>query len=327
MISIRPAIEVDAKELSEIQKLAFQPLYEKYHDKDNPYLRGEEDILRRLNTKAYRYYCIIDNNNTIGGILYKCSGSGVFYDDLKKGEYYLGRLYILPSFQHKGAASTAMKLCEDDIGDGVKYGVDFPVDLLKNRRCYEKACFRDTGKRFKVEDGLILACFEKERGANEKQIHPIYYDILPEALDVIQESFFAVAAEFGITRENCPNHTSFITFNDLETKMQLGWYMFGVFEGEKLVGYASLSDEGDAYELHNLAVLPEYRHKGYGKMLIDHAKEKVRELQGQKITIGIIEENKVLKNWYLENGFVHIEAKKYEHLPFTVGLMEWSCEQ
>ncbi len=37
----------------------------------------------------------------------------------------------------------------------------------------------------------------------------------------------------------------------------------------------------------------------------------------------IIEENTVLKNWYIANGFVHTGTKKFDHLPFTTGYLEW----
>jgi hypothetical protein len=39
--------------------------------------------------------------------------------------------------------------------------------------------------------------------------------------------------------------------------------------------------------------------------------------------IGIIEESTILKNWYIENGFIHTGTKRYEHLPFTSGYLEW----
>jgi len=52
-------------------------------------------------------------------------------------------------------------LCEKDFPDAKLFSVDFPEDLIKNRRCYEKAGFKDTGKRLEAEPGLILACFEK----------------------------------------------------------------------------------------------------------------------------------------------------------------------
>jgi ribosomal protein S18 acetylase RimI-like enzyme len=76
--------------------------------------------------------------------------------------------------------------------------------------------------------------------------------------------------------------------------------------------------------MSDVAILPEYRHFGYGKALLDFFKDKIKELGGNKITIGIVEENTVLKEWYTTNGFVHTGIKQFEHLQFTVGYMESS---
>jgi hypothetical protein len=51
------------------------------------------------------------------------------------------------------------------------------------------------------------------------------------------------------------------------------------------------------------------------------------EFGGNKITIGIIDENTVLKDWYSANGFIHTGVKRYEHLPFAVGYMEWELKE
>ena len=158
-------------------------------------------------------------------------------------------------------------------------------------------------------------------------IHEVDKNELQECLDVIHQSFRTVAEEFGLTKENCPKHTSFIPLSFLETQMNWGWHMYAPYAGKKIIGYMSLSKEGDdVYELHNLAVLPEYRHKGFGKLLLDHAKEVVKSLGGSRIKIGIIEESTVLKDWYIANGFVHIGTKKFDHLPFTSGYLEWKGE-
>ena len=150
---------------------------------------------------------------------------------------------------------------------------------------------------------------------------------LPECLEVIRQSFNTVAEEFGLTQENCPKHTSFMPLCFLETQMNWGWHMYALYEGKKIIGYMSLSKEGeDEFELHNLAILPQYRHKGYGKLLLTYAKETVIKMGGKAIRIGIIEESTILKNWYIANGFVHIGKKKFDHLPFTSGYLEWKGE-
>ncbi len=141
---------------------------------------------------------------------------------------------------------------------------------------------------------------------------------------MIRSSFATVAQDFGYTRENCPGHTSFVTNERLASKIKDGYYPYGCFIGDKLVGFVSLTDKGDGiYEMNDVSVLPEYRHHKLGCALLNFCKEKVQELGGVKIEIGIIEENTTVKNWYSLNGFIHVGTKKYEGLPFIVGHMEW----
>ncbi len=161
MIKIRTTTEDEAFILSEIQREAFLPLYERYHDEGNPCLRGIEDVANRLDSPYFRYFTIYADEEIVGGILYKCKGKGPFFKQLNEGEYYLQRVYIKSEHQCKGIAQTAILLCEKEFADAKIFSVDFPEDLAKNRRCYEKAGFCDTGKRLEVEPGLILACFEK----------------------------------------------------------------------------------------------------------------------------------------------------------------------
>lgn len=147
---------------------------------------------------------------------------------------------------------------------------------------------------------------------------------LPLCLDVIHRSFKTVADTFHLTKENCPKHTSFIPLSFLETQMNWGWHMYALREDDKIIGYMSLSKtDTNMYELHNLCVLPEYRHQGYGKLLLDHAKGMALAMDGAGICLGIIEESKILKKWYQANGFVHTGTRRFDHLPFTSGYLEW----
>ena len=87
-ISIQVTKEAEALELSNIQKEAFQPLYEQYHDEGNPCLCGAEDIANRLNSEYFRYFTIFLEDEIVGGILYKCKGSTPFGESLGDGRYY-----------------------------------------------------------------------------------------------------------------------------------------------------------------------------------------------------------------------------------------------
>lgn len=331
-VSIRLTEPSEAELLSQIQKAAFEPLYAKYHDEGNPFLRGAEDILCRLN-KRNRYFTIMYDDRIVGGIFYRLYGKRSPTEKIADGEYYLARVYIHPDYQSKGIAGEALLLCEKEFPDAKFYYVDFPKDMDKNRRCYSNAGYQDTGESI-LSNKPVLSLYRKT--VKDKLLpgsvkHPVIYEVeegeLCECLEVIRQSFETVAEEFGLTRENCPRHTSFIPLSFLKAQMNWGWHMNALYAGKKIIGYMSLSKEEEegVFELHNLSVLPDYRHNGFGKMLLDHAKETVKALGGNTIKIGIIEESGVLKNWYIVNGFVHVGAKKFDHLPFTSGYLEWKA--
>lgn len=311
-IRLETATMADADALVAIQKAAFLRLYDIYRDEQSPYLRGTEEFERWFE-RGHDVYKIYADSTLAGGLT-------VFRSRTDAHEYYLARIYISPELQQRGIAKRAIKLCEKLYPDAKRWFLDYPEDQIANKRCYEGCGYVDTGSRRIMNDKLTL--IDKEKIISG--IYPVRAYQLPDCLDVIHKSFATVAKEFNLTRENSPKHTSFMPPEKMQEQMQRGWYMFGLTESEKLVGYAALSDENNGvYELNNLAVLPEYRHNGYGKLLLDHAKEKVREFGGQKIVIGIIEESAVLKEWYLTSGFIHTGTKKFDHLPFTVGFMEW----
>ena len=149
---------------------------------------------------------------------------------------------------------------------------------------------------------------------------------LPMAVDVIRASFATVAEEFGLTEENCPRHTGFATnLTKLQQHFNEGALMYGLFENKQLVGYVSLKKIKDsdfnAFTLNNLSVLPKYRHKGYGKQLLDFCKDKVKELQGGRIEISLNADSTVLKNWYIANGFTLVNQTRLEAFPFDIGFM------
>ncbi|MBR6524730.1 MAG: GNAT family N-acetyltransferase [Clostridia bacterium] len=161
MIAVRPTGPQDAEQLCQLQKAAFRPLYEKYHDSSNPYLRGIEDITSRLDTPQFRYFTILYDHEIAGGVLYRCIGRTPFCESLPEHEYYLARIYIRPDLQGRHIARAAILLCEKYFPDAACFHVDFPQDLAMNRRCYESAGFTDTGKRLETDLGIVLAAYQK----------------------------------------------------------------------------------------------------------------------------------------------------------------------
>lgn len=146
-----------------------------------------------------------------------------------------------------------------------------------------------------------------------------------ECVNIIKESFMTVADEFGFTVENAPRFTAFAT-----TEERLYWHldgehrpMYAFYDDGKIVGYYSLLlQENNECELNNLCVLPAYRHQGIGEKLLNNVDKVAQELGCNKINIGIVEENKVLRDWYESFGFVHTGTQKFDFFPFTCGYME-----
>lgn len=146
---------------------------------------------------------------------------------------------------------------------------------------------------------------------------------LNTCLDIIHKSFQTVADDMNLTKENCPSHTAFMPLEKLQNQFKNDNPMFLYEYNNAIVGYFSLSLNDGIAELNNLSVLPEYRHLGIGKELVNCAADYSKNTLGiNKIKIEIIEENTVLKEWYKALGFVHTGTRKFEHLHFTVGFME-----
>ena len=310
-ITIRPAIAEDADSLTAIQKQAFERLYKIYQDEASPYLRGSDEIKYQIVSGTRDIYKIFADDELCGGIAVRSKGNG---------EYYLNRVYVLPQLQGEGVGRKAITLCENNYSDVKRWTVDFPTDQLANKKCYEYSGYYDTGLREELSDKLTLAFYEKAV-SGIFELRKTQFDI---AAEVIRTSFATVANNLGLTEQNCPKYVGFVTTAErLQTHCNWGWLMYGLYGNKRLFGYVSISKEADgAYEMHNLAVLPEYRHMGYGKQLLDFCVVKVMESGGNKIKISITEENTALKNWYAAYGFVHTGVKKFEHLPFTSGYME-----
>jgi len=146
---------------------------------------------------------------------------------------------------------------------------------------------------------------------------------LENSVSVIADSFRTVAVEFNLTKDNCPTHSSLVTLKQLNEMKRKGLKLFGLFEGDAQVGFVAVEKKKHkVFNLEKLAVLPEHRHKGYGGKLVEFSEEYVKNTDGEKLSIGIINEHAVLKKWYEGKGFKETSVVKFEHLPFTVCFME-----
>ena len=140
---------------------------------------------------------------------------------------------------------------------------------------------------------------------------------------IIRQGFSSIARKFDLTTANCPSNDAFITTDELIKNKDMGNLMYALYDNHKMVGFMELEEKNEFnYERGKFTVLYGARHLGYGKALLNFAKNKVKELGGEKLIISVIENNDILKDWYRANGFIHTDTKKVKHLPFSVDLME-----
>lgn len=136
--------------------------------------------------------------------------------------------------------------------------------------------------------------------------------------DLIRLAFSEVADRMGFTRENSPTYPAFIANERLLRQLDRPEARcLGIRADGKLVGFVAVAPYRDSYEVSRLAVDPAYRHRGYGRALMDAACDAAREMGLTEIGLGVVNENAVLKKWYEAQGFVAGEPFSIPNAAFT----------
>ena len=145
---------------------------------------------------------------------------------------------------------------------------------------------------------------------------------VPLLTTLVRDAFRDVAERFHLTPENCPKHPSNCAPEWFETALEKGIRYYILEHNQMPCGCVALEHaKPDVCYLERLAVLPQFREKGFGKALVDHVVNEARKLGISRVEIGIIAEQKALKEWYEGLGFVFTREAEFEHLPFKVAFM------
>lgn len=244
--------------------------------------------------------------------------------------------------------SVAIALHCDKIGKGLghivlcetlqicfsKYGcknvyLDVRKSNIRAKRLYEKIGFRVVNEHVMEVNAQQVPFYkmviEKDAFLNFNVIIRQLNDDeeLKECVNIIREAFLTVAKNYDITQENCPTYAAYRTFSQIKAMMEDGIIMFVLLEQHKPVGFVCLVETGNkAYMMGLLSVHPEFRHMGYGRMLMDFIFNYVKTIGGEKVSIWLMNENKILKDWYSDYGFVETSTRKPDDMPFTICDME-----
>jgi diamine N-acetyltransferase len=143
--------------------------------------------------------------------------------------------------------------------------------------------------------------------------------------ELLRRSFITVADEFGLTRDNCSANSAFIDKETLKNQLTDNREFYHMVYDNRSIGFIAIEKSVRAentFYIEKVAVLPEFRHRNFGRKLVEFAVERIKTLNGLVISIGLIDENIPLKNWYVQMGFHEIGKKNFSHLPFIVCFME-----
>ncbi len=169
---------------------------------------------------------------------------------------------------------------------------------------------------------VILFSKVNDLAKGDGKIREITSEELDASAAIIRAAFGTVAKEMGYTEEIVPVFPAFTTLEKLKVLKDRGAVFFGLFLDGKQVGFVAAENESGKYYIKRLSVLPEYRHGGFGRQMVNHIIEYVKSQGHHKLHLTMVDENPVLKDWYLGMGFRETAVQKFEHLPFMVSFME-----
>lgn len=146
--------EKDIDTVFEIQRAAYKPLYEKYHDDNlSPYMESKETVLRKYLRAGTKGYIFIKDGVPVGAVRIN------LYPESKRGK--VSALGVLPGYQGRGIAQQALLEIERIHSDVEKWFLDTILQEPGNCHLYEKIGYKRTGKTEVINDKLTLVYYEK----------------------------------------------------------------------------------------------------------------------------------------------------------------------
>lgn len=150
---VRKFSKENADDVFKIQQAAYKPLFEKYQDKEtNPYMETKEDILMKYMREGTQGYIFAEDGVIVGSVR-------IINRD---GGCKISALAVLPEYQNRGIAQSALKEIENIHSDCKYWFLDTLFQEKGNCHLYEKLGYTRVGELKNVNDKLDLVNYIKE---------------------------------------------------------------------------------------------------------------------------------------------------------------------
>jgi len=142
--------------------------------------------------------------------------------------------------------------------------------------------------------------------------------------DIIRKSFSEQAQILGINQKDYPNYVAFETSGNIKNKIENGEVIVIAWLNDMPIGTVRyIIDKENPLKgyINRLAVLPEYRRKAYGKILMAYAEEKLFQSGVKIIEISVVKKFDKLEKYYENLGYEYMRDQSFPSLPFEVRFM------
>lgn len=137
----------------DIQQKAYKPLFDKYQDKEtNPYIESKEVVLEKYTRKGTCGYVFIKNELPVGAVRII----------VKNNICKVSALAVLPEYQNKGIAQSALLKIEKIHSTANKWVLDTLMQEAGNCHLYEKLGYVRIGEPKIINDKLTIVDYVKE---------------------------------------------------------------------------------------------------------------------------------------------------------------------
>lgn len=141
------------KDVFRIQQAAYKPLFEKYQDTEtNPYTETKEDILMKYTKVGTQGHIFVEDDIVFGIVRI------IIRNEFCK----VSALAVLPEYQNRGIAQSALKEIEKIHSDCKYWILDTILQGKGNCHLYEKLGYERIGEPQKINDRLTLVDYKKE---------------------------------------------------------------------------------------------------------------------------------------------------------------------